>query len=284
MEPNLAEEMNNQDENKNLDEDQNKNIDDGDQYSEEELRAMEKGWRPKEEFEGNPDDWRSAKDFNEFGEMKKQLKNQESLIAGMKRSHNEEIGNLNMLHLKQLEDKEKELSDRLDKAVDEGDTDEAKKIMEEQKANAIEKAVVTSKGSSQMESPQEAAILQGEWEEKNDWVFEDTPKARKAISAFKTAQAKGMNMKDSLAYIDERMVEFDEKSGGGLGGPDVNPNRLNPGITTGSGGRGSGKQTRKLTMNDLTEGELKYRTLFADGEEGDKAFLKTIENNRKGGQ
>lgn len=39
------------------------------QYSETELHAMEQGWKPKDQWEGSPEDWRPAKDYIERGEM-----------------------------------------------------------------------------------------------------------------------------------------------------------------------------------------------------------------------
>lgn len=46
------------------------------QYTETELRAMEQGWIPKDKYEGEPNDFRSAKDFLERGEMIGKLRSQ----------------------------------------------------------------------------------------------------------------------------------------------------------------------------------------------------------------
>jgi hypothetical protein len=39
------------------------------QLSDLEKEQMAKGWRPKDQFEGDPDDWVSAKKFKETGEL-----------------------------------------------------------------------------------------------------------------------------------------------------------------------------------------------------------------------
>lgn len=39
------------------------------ELSADEQRAMEHGWRPKEEWDGDPDDWVSAREFNRRGEL-----------------------------------------------------------------------------------------------------------------------------------------------------------------------------------------------------------------------
>jgi hypothetical protein len=246
------------------------------QFTDDEVKAMEKGWRPKEEFDGDPDDWRTAKQFNEFGEMKRSIKESQARIDGMKRSHNEEIANLNILHRKQLSDREQELKSQLETAVDDGDTKKAAEIMEEQKSIVAQQATL-SQNAPKQESQQEAATKQLEWENKNDWVFEDTPKARKAQAAFALAQNRGMSMDATLEFVEERVAGIPDANAQ----LNVNKNRLKPGNTTASGQRSGGKGKAKLTVGDCTSDELKYRELYPEGEAGDKAFLKTIENNRK---
>jgi hypothetical protein len=247
-----------------------------DEYSEDELLAMDKGWRPKDEYQGDPDDWRTAKSFNEFGEMKRQIKDSNARMDGMKKSHNEEISNLNLLHRRQLSDKEEDLKKQLFDAVEIGDTDLAGKIMDEQKSVTAQQASL-NESVTQPESQQDAAVKQLEWENDNDWVFEDTPKARKAQAAFALARTRGMQMSDTLSFVEERVANIpnaDERI-------PVNKNRLRPGNTLGSGQRGGGKGKHKLTINDCSSDEMKYRDLYPEGDAGDKQFLKTIQNNRK---
>lgn len=43
------------------------------EYSEEETIAMARGWKPKEEWDGDESDWKPAKVFNEIGELKERL-------------------------------------------------------------------------------------------------------------------------------------------------------------------------------------------------------------------
>lgn len=39
------------------------------EYTTDELSAMDHGWRPKDEWQGDPDDWVSAREFNRRGEL-----------------------------------------------------------------------------------------------------------------------------------------------------------------------------------------------------------------------
>jgi hypothetical protein len=43
------------------------------EYTEEETIAMARGWKPKEDWDGPEDDWKPAKAFNEYGELKEKL-------------------------------------------------------------------------------------------------------------------------------------------------------------------------------------------------------------------
>lgn len=47
------------------------------QYSEEETIAMARGWKPKDEWDGAEDEWKPAKAFNEYGELKEKLLDKE---------------------------------------------------------------------------------------------------------------------------------------------------------------------------------------------------------------
>jgi hypothetical protein len=49
-------------------------------------QAKSLGWRPKEEFEGNPEDWRSAKDFIERGEMIGRIRSQSQKIQNIEQA------------------------------------------------------------------------------------------------------------------------------------------------------------------------------------------------------
>jgi len=55
-------------------------------YSDNELRAMELGWKPKDKFEGSEDDWRSAKDFLERGEMIGKIRSQSKQLASVEQA------------------------------------------------------------------------------------------------------------------------------------------------------------------------------------------------------
>lgn len=53
-----------------------------------EEKAREQGWKPKEEWEGNPDEWRPAKEFLDRGELFSKISGQNSEIKELKKTLN----------------------------------------------------------------------------------------------------------------------------------------------------------------------------------------------------
>lgn len=105
------------------------------QTSPDEERARQGGWRPQEEWEGDPDEWVSAKEFNKRGEMmdrirqqSKQLKGYEKKLARLEQS----VNTLSDHNKKIAEIEKKKLLDDLNKqkyaAINEGDASKAAEL------------------------------------------------------------------------------------------------------------------------------------------------------------
>jgi len=68
--------------------------------SQNEITALEQGWKPKEEWEGEEADWRPAKEFVERGQLFKKIDDQKHQVADLKRTvdalkqHNDRIFDL----------------------------------------------------------------------------------------------------------------------------------------------------------------------------------------------
>lgn len=105
------------------------------ELSPDEQRAREGGWRPKNEWEGDPDEWVSAKEFNKRGELMQRisaqtrtLKQNEKRIAKLEGAiklvgeHNQKIAEI----------EKKKLLDDLNRqkytAINEGDADKASEL------------------------------------------------------------------------------------------------------------------------------------------------------------
>ena len=234
-----------------------------------EIQARDKGWRPKDEFKGNSDEWYGAKHFVEFGDIKKMVRNQSNQISGMKKSYNEDIGNLNSLHRAQMESQKKDLDVRFNTAVEDGNIDQANAIKDEQINVAGQLNALDS--MAPQENPQNYQVLLDEWNLDNQWIFDESdPRSKAAHIAFNLASSKGLSLEDKLAFVNDKVTKASAKTR-------VNPNRNLPSDVSGSSGQ-STRRAKKLSMNDMTSDEMKFRAIFPS----DESFLKSIENDRKG--
>jgi hypothetical protein len=262
-----------------LDNDDNDNNDD-DGLSDVEKIAMEQGWTPKEDFKGNPDNWKPAAQYVEWGEMKNSITTLTKSMKGMRKSHDEEIVNLNKFHKASLEAREQELVTQLEAAVEDGDFDKVKEITGEQGKIAIKKEKLDSESLDNGDQKSDAEI-KAEWELENFWIGNAAdPRSGVANSAYSLAISRGKSIPEAIEFVDETIAEkFPEGAGdgGGKPKPKVNHNRNNPSRHSNNSGGGNSRDA-KLTMQDCTSEELKFRELFVT----DEKFLKTVANNRKG--
>lgn len=100
-------------------------------FNEHELKAMEKGWKPKEQFSGDPSEWKPAKQWLEFGELL-------DTVHTLKRKDEEKQKQIETVleiskkaQEKQREQILKELKQQHREAVEIGDVDAADKVVEE---------------------------------------------------------------------------------------------------------------------------------------------------------
>lgn len=105
------------------------------QTSPDEERARQGGWRPQEEWEGDPDEWVNAKEFNKRGEMMDRIRQQSKQLKGYEKKLARLEGSINTLsdhNRKIAEIEKKKLLDDLNKqkyaAINEGDANKAAEL------------------------------------------------------------------------------------------------------------------------------------------------------------
>lgn len=246
----------------------NTDINDAPVVNEAEAKAREMGWKPKEEYEGDADDWRPAKQFLQWGDVISEQRNLKKQIQGMKKSYNEEIKGLNLLHKVQLETREKEIKGKLAKAVSDGDNDAASDLMKQHGDLQVQKNEMNASTPAKMD----ADLIKSKWEIANPWIFDTTdPKAKLAITAYNMALRQGMEIEEALEFVDNTVTEkFPNKR------TNANPNRFSDPETLPS--KSGGKSSQKLSMSQVTSDEKKLRSFFPS----DEKFLEAVTNSRKG--
>lgn len=241
--------------------------DDSPQFTEAEQSAYAKGWRPKDDFEGNPDDWRSAKQFNEIGGLIGRVKQQSEQMRTMQKGFDERLTNVNTMHKAQLETQMTQLNSQFKDAVEDGDTAKAGEIRDQQVSINRQIDVASAPAPQAANNDNQHKL---EWELANPWINTNSDKANVAKGTYSSAIALGKSIPEAIAMAEQSVVPYDK--------PASNPNRAAPAsVSSGQQTSRKGKE-RSLSMADVSHEEGQMRGMFKD----DKSFLKAVQDSRVG--
>lgn len=204
-----------------------------------ELKAMEEGWVPQEEWSGDPDAWRPAKEFVDRGELFKKIDDQNRTVKELKRA----LADMQKHHESVRETEYKRaleaLKDQKKTAILEQDADAVISI--DDKMDLV-KEEMRKLGQQQVPEPQEINPEFAAWTNKNKWYLTDEPMKAYADAVGRSLASKGMAPTDVLAEVEKQVKsQFRDKF--------VNPNRDKPGSVEGSSPRG-GKTSDSFTLTD----------------------------------
>ena len=188
------------------------------EWSEEELQAMDSGWKPQDEWDGDPDDWVTAKQFNRNGEYLRKIHNQNRKIKQL----DDVVGNL-AKQQKQIFDAgyakaKRELKSALREANKEGDDATADAIENriEQLETQHQADVKVIDPATTQQVPPEVAPEFVSWVKRNEW-FVKKPALRAFAESVGLAHAHGNPEKTNVEiyqYVtDEVKKRFPEEFG-----------------------------------------------------------------------
>ena len=229
----------------------------------------DKGWRPEAEFAGEPDNWKTAKEYAMYGDFQDQLHSMKNDFRRKEGEFDNRITNLNVLHEKQQESTVAALRAQQRQAVEEADTERYDRLQSE----------IDGQHTVEIVQPTVAKDpLIAEWENKNTWINDPNDERTKQANAFLTiASSKpGATIQSSLKYVDEQLEKLHPSA------VPVNPRRENPTMTEQGGKPTPRKRSRDLTMNDLTQAEANEWQQFGSSMfKSEKEFLKAVSDARK---
>lgn len=233
-----------------------------------EIEAGEKGWVPQAEWEGDPTQWRPAKEFVDRGELMDRISSQsrqlntftsevDSLKAALGElgEHNKKIAEAEyakaMKHLKSQKAEALQYGE-YDKAVD---IDEQLVDLKESKKEIEEAESQQPQASSQQEVHPDVT----DWMGRNSWYNEDMMMQGAADAVAKMYLGKNPaaenNPKEVLDHVSaELLKEFPDRFGG---------KRRRPAATTDSSNGRAGKSKSRHTMSSLTPEQRKIASTFA---------------------
>jgi hypothetical protein len=225
------------------------------EYTEVEQKAMELGWKPKEEFQGDVTHWKSAEVFLALEEPIKRIENQSREVKQLKQQLAAFQEHYSKVQKTEYERAVKTLQAERKAAFNEGDFDKVTAIEDE-----IDQVKETAKESAQVvqETAEQAQINPefANWVSRNEW-YVSTPhmKTFADLEGNKFARM-GLTPTEVLKRVEQEVrKEFPNKF--------TNPNREKPSNTEGTTNRGTGRskeadlelnEQERSIMNTLVRG------------------------------
>lgn len=185
------------------------------QLSEAEQQARSRGWRPKDEWEGEADDWVDYREFNFRGNLMRRINEQSSILENFKNQISERdkaLEDMRVLNEKIAEREYSKIMNQLKKdkaeAVQEGDGDKVVEIDEEMdllRQQEQERKKVAEKPEAPAQNPQTPPELAA-WisDPANQWYTSDTfmRSVADALAANILRESPNLHPSELLARLD----------------------------------------------------------------------------------
>jgi len=225
-------------------------------------KAMSGGWRPKDEWKGDADDWVSAKRFNQTGELMESVSSLRKRVDRQSEDFDKRTARQVKLHEAQTKHAIDNLIEKRDNAVDMADRDAVNKIQGQiDELGTQPEEVAPAKDTQDLDN----------WNIANPWINEETPKSAYAFQQYGKYCKAGNSDIESIRLMEADISkEF----------PAINSRREN--APTVEGGRSNpGKRVeRKLAWNELTREEVNIFTSMAGTWTKDE-YIQAVADDRK---
>jgi hypothetical protein len=215
-----------------------------------ELRAREQGWVPKEEWDGDPEAWRPAKEFVDRGELFKKIDTQSRELKQMKQAlqelyqHNSKIAEVE--YKRALAD----LKAQKKVALEEGDADAVVDI--DERIDLVRDAQRNAETAAKVPVVDTTAELNPvfvQWRDRNNWYDNNRAMRVFADDVGRQAAARGLPPQEVLAAVEREVrKEFPDKF--------TNPNRAKATAVEGSTNKG-GEKRESFELSPLEQRALR---------------------------
>lgn len=243
------------------------------EFNEVEEQAMDKGWRPREEWDGEPDLWVDAGEFIRRGELMdrisdqtKQLRGAQSEIESLKKDFKSIVEHNKKIAAKEYEKAMRDLKAQKAEAIEDG---EAKKVIEiDDRIDELKEArrELDSDNSDEVPNTPNNQQLPPEviqWKSENPWYEQDlamqgAAEAYAADYIYNNPQDQG-NLEKILGYVTAKIkTEFPDRVGGKRTRPSATTDTTKGGTKPTKGGK------TKYTVRHLNEEQRSVAKRFAD--------------------
>ena len=207
-------------------------------YTPVEQEAMAQGWRPKEEFEGDPERFIDAGEFVRRGELFSKIDHQNKELKQLRNAMDQFKQHHAMVEQKAYERAVADLKKQRKEALAEGDVDQYDHIDNQLEAlkDQREAELVRAAQVAQQNAPQVDPAFTA-WVAKNPWYTSDVTMAGAANAYGMDLARQGLPPLEVLKRVEAHIKqEFKHKF--------TNPNREKPSAVESPGVRGTGAKTK----------------------------------------
>lgn len=221
-------------------------------------KAQEKGWRPIDQWQGDPADWVDAKEFLGRQSLFDKISNLKSELQSQRRAFDNDMKNIKA-YISQMSEVEyqralRELKSQKRVAIDDRDADAVEQI--DKQIQTVEESRATVKAQTQQPvDNREVQEKFAEWKGRNQWYVQDTELKEEAdqIGIGYGAKHPNASVEQVFAHVEKQIKKlFPEKFGGSTKVSDTTSNA--PAVEGGGINKNSNPRPRtdRLTEADLT--------------------------------
>ncbi len=229
-------------------------------------KARKGGWTNKDEWSDaghNPDDWKSAKNFNEFGDLLQNYKGMRKEFDDSKSQFDERLTNQRTMLDAVNKQKIADLQAQRQVHVENADIDAFNSTQKQ-----IDNLAEEKEPAPQVANPAEDTV--NKWNADNPWIHDGSPKAAYGISEFNRLKAV-MPISDAIKAMESSVRNAF---------PEVNERRQMANKSE-VPRRSNTAKPKTLSMKDVTSEEKKFQHMFMVGDKLDeKAFLQAVKDTR----
>jgi hypothetical protein len=233
-----------------------------------EITAKLSGWCPEEDWRGKKGQWVDAGEFNRRGELIGTVKRLQTDGKRREQEFNDRLEGQHKLHEASKKALIDDLQSRRKDAISEGDVEKTDSIQSRiDDLNVAAPVVPVNVGNESADSD-----VLNDWNIKNPWVMEDTPKSAFAHVQFNKALSEGKTNAEATRSVDQQIaVHYPQSNPRRKQATTVENFRSNPGS----------KNTKKISWNDLTRDEEDSYKAMPNAWNNQEQFLQAVTDERK---
>jgi len=212
------------------------------QFTETELKAMDAGWVPEDEWTGEKDAWRPAKEFLDRGELFKKIDDQNRTVKELRKALEEMKQHHSSVRETEYKRALETLKAERKDALAAGDADQVVEIEDQIDLIKEEQQKLKQAPKSQEDTPQLNPEFVA-WVDKNRWYETNEPMRAYADALGRSLTLRGYSPSQVLEEVSKQVkTEFPQKF--------RNSNRDKPGTVEGSSAKGGKNDTFVLTDDE----------------------------------